>query len=500
MSSSTSSIHAFVDDDTPPTRTVTSISIVHARPEHLQSIHDIQAVCYKDQPSFHESIDVFRSKIDHYPAGNFVALATYSVVTDQHDPGQLWSEPDQQGHQTSAMEEDRADDTDIVMEAEEEEEENDGDDDDDEKVEKDNGEDKGKATASGGRRRGSSNSSVPSSIVEILITEEGDEEEEEEEEEGRSRGGRLASSAERVTIVRARTPDISTPVSDDDDDEDKGKDSGASKGRKANPVTATSSSHKTDHATTTVRDHTEEDSEKEEEDEDPVISILAQWEQPIGYLISHPFHRETATLHKLAPSTAAAADASKRDASHSTTRAKKARLDHAGGASGGGGSGGGEGGAGAGTHHKSSEASMGDGIPTPTTTTIEEMSEIDERDDHGDDSDDDRYEHDPFVEKYFLHDMAILPEFQGQGLAYLLFHALERNTVTTTMRSGCTVTMPRRWNRRGAPNVKELHLISVQGSRPFWENRPAFRVCQDHDLDLSVYGEGALYMTRQFHF
>ncbi|KAF9975139.1 hypothetical protein BGZ73_001316 [Actinomortierella ambigua] len=508
--SSSSSTHAI--DDAPPTRTVTSISIVHARPEHLQAIHDIQLICYKDHPSFHESLEVFRSKLDHYPPGNFVALATYSVVTDQRDPGQLWTDADKE---PSDMNEDSMgdlDDTDVAMEEEQEEE--------GAQVE----EVQEGAGGGGADRRGSSSSSVdsaPSSTVEIIITEEDDA------DTNLPPPDTTGSASEPVPIVRARTPDISTPLSEEEDNNDdkawsaksKGETPPASASAKGKGVASTDSKTKADHRTT-------KEEQKDEEDEDPVISILAQWEQPIGYLISHPFHRETATLHKIAPS----ATVYKKS---STAQSKKARLDHKGVS------------AAIGANreeeakeedltalHKSTpESSTGagggdDDDDNNDTATIEEMSDVDGQKDTEGDTDDERYEHDPLAEKYFLHDMAILPEYQSQGLAYLLFQALEqsltppspslppsspkpthtstsmststKNVVTTTLRSGCTVTMPHRWNRRGAPNVKELHLVSVQGSHPFWSNRPAFHVCHDHDLDLSAYGEDALYMTRPF--
>ncbi|KAG0224624.1 hypothetical protein BGW41_005032 [Actinomortierella wolfii] len=516
MSSAASSSQAHtstLDDGT--VRTLTSISIVHARPEHLHDIHNIQLICYKDSPEMLESIDVFRSKLEHYPAGNFVALATYSVVSrddpttwssasekgdddgghdDQHMEG---VEQESQGHQgeSEAMDEDPRDqphhthgkatvrpsddfgeaDRDVQMDVE----------------------------------TGLSGSGRAPSTVEIVITDL------ETPSPSSSPASASHQSTEKVTILRARTPDISIPDSDDDADEleNKGDHHGQAHYQKKSAAMR-SSPHKDRVFTAriggkskTTTSHATED--EVDGDEEPVI-VLAQWEKPIGYLLSHPFTRETATIHKILPMSTAASTGAGAGAPQTTVRTKKTRLNQE------------EGGSDVTAAAETAEASTHHKSPEPEST-IEEVSELDDQDD----LENDRFEHDPSIEQYFLHDMAILPEFQGQGLAYLLYKALEDSltpstsstsstlapssatesrqkpatttTVTTTTKSGYTVTTTQRWNRRGAPNLKELHLVSVQGTRQFWENRPKFRVVTDHDLDLSAYGKDAYYMKRPFH-
>lgn len=78
----------------------------------------------------------------------------------------------------------------------------------------------------------------------------------------------------------------------------------------------------------------------------------------------------------------------------------------------------------------------------------------------------------------YLHDMSVLPELAGQGVArHLVQHAFAQA------------------RRRG---LQQAALVSVQGSQAYWE-RQGFSVCPVIDaqqsLHLETYGDGAVYMT-----
>ncbi|WP_284336282.1 GNAT family N-acetyltransferase [Comamonas sp. NoAH] len=78
----------------------------------------------------------------------------------------------------------------------------------------------------------------------------------------------------------------------------------------------------------------------------------------------------------------------------------------------------------------------------------------------------------------YLHDMSVLPELSGQGVARHLVAQLFAQA-----------------RQRG---LKQAALVSVQGSQSYWE-RQGFSVCPVIDaqqsLHLQTYGEGAVYMT-----
>lgn len=78
----------------------------------------------------------------------------------------------------------------------------------------------------------------------------------------------------------------------------------------------------------------------------------------------------------------------------------------------------------------------------------------------------------------YLHDMSVLPELAGQGVArYLVQHLMQQA------------------RQRG---LRQAALVSVQGSQSYWE-RQGFSVYPVHDTrqsgHLETYGDGALYMT-----
>jgi ribosomal protein S18 acetylase RimI-like enzyme len=78
----------------------------------------------------------------------------------------------------------------------------------------------------------------------------------------------------------------------------------------------------------------------------------------------------------------------------------------------------------------------------------------------------------------YLHDMSVLPELAGQGVArHLVQHLMDAA------------------RQRG---LQQAALVSVQGSQAYWE-RQGFSVCPVLDAQqsthLQTYGEGALYMT-----
>lgn len=78
----------------------------------------------------------------------------------------------------------------------------------------------------------------------------------------------------------------------------------------------------------------------------------------------------------------------------------------------------------------------------------------------------------------YLHDMSVLPELAGQGVA--------RHLVQQLMQQA---------RQRG---LHQAALVSVQGSQSYWE-RQGFSVYPVRDArqsqHLETYGDGALYMT-----
>lgn len=79
----------------------------------------------------------------------------------------------------------------------------------------------------------------------------------------------------------------------------------------------------------------------------------------------------------------------------------------------------------------------------------------------------------------YLHDMAVLPEFAGQGLAQALLMSL--------------------WRAAARRGLSQSALVAVQGSQGFWERRgyaahplPDAKQWQR----LATYGAGAVYMRR----
>ena len=84
----------------------------------------------------------------------------------------------------------------------------------------------------------------------------------------------------------------------------------------------------------------------------------------------------------------------------------------------------------------------------------------------------------PEEQVLYLHDMSVLPELAGQGVARHLVHTLFQTA-----------------KGRG---LKQAALVSVQGSQTYWE-RQGFSVSPVHDaqqrMHLQTYGESALYMT-----
>ena len=79
----------------------------------------------------------------------------------------------------------------------------------------------------------------------------------------------------------------------------------------------------------------------------------------------------------------------------------------------------------------------------------------------------------------YLHDMAVLPECAGQGLARALLQPL--------------------WQAAGAGGLRHTALVSVQGSQGYWE-RHGYTVQPLADAAqrerLASYGDGAVYMVR----
>ena len=86
----------------------------------------------------------------------------------------------------------------------------------------------------------------------------------------------------------------------------------------------------------------------------------------------------------------------------------------------------------------------------------------------------------PGEQVLYLHDMSVLPELAGQGIARHLVQQLCQQA-----------------RQRG---LRQAALVSVQGSQAYWE-RQGFCVTAVHDAQqlqhLQTYGEGACYMTLQ---
>ncbi|KAF9998047.1 hypothetical protein BGZ65_006421 [Modicella reniformis] len=233
------------------------------------------------------------------------------------------------------------------------------------------------------------------------------------------------------------------------------------------------------------------DEDENEDHGDPdMTTVLFQWEEPVDYLFSHPYSRETVTLHRLG-----------------------------------------------------GYATNNDGVELEET---ESDDDDDDNDDDDDDDDDDeyRFKHDQLMEKYYIHDCVIHPGWRGKGLASKLWKALEESLIPVRDRDhGRNLDTDRRdldedmnkvkdeqeprnlqehtdhqhrrhsrrrreglrgskmsRHRKGALNLREIVLVSVRGTRPFWELVGGFRVVNDHDIDLSVYGDAAFLMSRPFMF
>jgi ribosomal protein S18 acetylase RimI-like enzyme len=80
----------------------------------------------------------------------------------------------------------------------------------------------------------------------------------------------------------------------------------------------------------------------------------------------------------------------------------------------------------------------------------------------------------------YLHDLAVLPELSGQGLAKALLTPL--------------------WSSAAARGLRRSALVAVQSSHRFWERQGyAAHPLQDarQRQHLSAYGEGAHYMQRR---
>lgn len=79
----------------------------------------------------------------------------------------------------------------------------------------------------------------------------------------------------------------------------------------------------------------------------------------------------------------------------------------------------------------------------------------------------------------YLHDMAVLPERAGQGLAQALLRSIEASAM--------------------ARGLAHSALVAVQGSQGFWERQGyAVQALEDaHPCQqLAAYGAGAVYMVR----
>lgn len=85
----------------------------------------------------------------------------------------------------------------------------------------------------------------------------------------------------------------------------------------------------------------------------------------------------------------------------------------------------------------------------------------------------------PQADTLYLHDMAVLPAFAGQGLAQALLTPL--------------------WQCARSDGMGQSALVAVQGSQRYWE-RHGYRVqplaCAQQAAHLAGYGPGAVYMER----
>ena len=85
----------------------------------------------------------------------------------------------------------------------------------------------------------------------------------------------------------------------------------------------------------------------------------------------------------------------------------------------------------------------------------------------------------PQPDTLYLHDMAVLPQLVGRGLARALLGPL--------------------WQHATARGLRQSALVSVQGSQGFWE-RQGYAVQPLPDAAqrqrLEAYGAGAVYMVR----
>ena len=75
----------------------------------------------------------------------------------------------------------------------------------------------------------------------------------------------------------------------------------------------------------------------------------------------------------------------------------------------------------------------------------------------------------------YLHDLAVRPDHAGQGLGQRLLGAA--------------------WRQARALGVRQAALVSVQGTRGFWQ-RQGFSPAAAQPPALASYGADALYMTR----
>ncbi|ART49794.1 GNAT family N-acetyltransferase [Acidovorax carolinensis] len=85
----------------------------------------------------------------------------------------------------------------------------------------------------------------------------------------------------------------------------------------------------------------------------------------------------------------------------------------------------------------------------------------------------------PQADTLYLHDMAVLPAFAGQGMAQALLQSL--------------------WDEAAVQGLRHTALVSVQGSQTYWERhgyapRPLGDAPQRERL--ASYGAGAVYMAR----
>ncbi|KAF8958925.1 hypothetical protein BGZ46_001870 [Entomortierella lignicola] len=446
------------------TRTLTSISVIRARPEHLDAIHDIQLKAYPDRPDYHESPQVFESKLASYPAGNFIAIVTSSVVTN--DDTSTWiGQEDKDDENVSKA---KGDESVLIEEQDDDDNNNNNNNDSTEPMDQDLDD--------------------IHEITVVEITETGPD--------GSDITGATTTLTDETHFIRARTPNIFE--NDDDDDDDKNdRSSFLSSSTKFKSATTLGSNDSTERSSQSQRQRQQSKTVEEEDEDDDKYTVLFQWEQPVGYLFSHPYSRESMTLHRTGP----VATKAETTAEEKPSNSKKIRLDNV--------------------------------NQTETGLDTEESE-----------SDTDPYDHDQYMEKYYVHDCAIHPDWRSKGLALKLWKALEESLtpsqnndlltkeglVDTEDEDEDDVDGPddekegdnqqqkkstehhhhhhhrksrkskKSNRRRGAPNLKEIYLVSVQDTRPFWERAGGFQVVSDHDMDLSIYGDGAFLMRKAFTF